>query len=690
MKKIVLSISSVLFLGIFFLTPLRFDILNTSLSSLFFGPSIGFSIAHADAYDFGDALFDFYKLLIYDLTAHIAAFSGWFLDFFLKHSIASSSYRTGLIESGWEVIRDLVNIAFIFSLIMIAFEKVFGITKSNPNKRLIKTIVVALMMNFSLYGVYLIVDSSNILANLFYNRIIVEGQAPQNSGSDLINRLAENPKSISGALMSNFNPQKIVQMNGTGKLEGTQRFVLYSAAGLLNIAIFIVFFSVAFVFLSRTVGIMLLAVLTPLAVISMVIPGLEGRKYVGFDNWSKQFLGLSFTAPVFLFFLFIIIQFASKDGFISTVFYENLEGDMLSTILSVILPFAFIGILLFFSKKITIDLAGELGGMITGYVMKAAAGVAAVGAIAATGGAAALGGASRLAGAGSKFLTNGEDNAFSRRASSLGKFAQTAKFDLNKIPGFQKQLAGTGMLGTALSRGMNTSYADANTAVRGGINSIRTGIDNTLTGKTPESVKKWQDNVNASNDARINAKAENAARKAQEEAMVADGIVSLDENGKIKRDPVTGKILKESHKGKNTKKLLEEKRTQAARMTEEEKKIEKDNIDAEVKATEERIKNQKKAIEATKAKMKNEKNPTVVAAMASTIVDTQDIIKNLEKDIETIKNSSVEGTIKQIEDQMKAVANTAKANVLKGATDSQAARIQSAGGSSSEKGKGNK
>lgn len=698
MKKIVLSISSVLFLGIFFLTPLRFDIFNTSFSSLFFGPSIGFGVsgAYAGFWDwaadgFKEALVFFWKIIIYDLTQVLAVFSGWFLDFFLKHSITSSSYRTGLIEAGWEIIRDLVNVVFIFSLMIIAFEKVFGNDKSGTNKRLMKTIVVALVINFSLYLTYLIVDSSNILANLFYNRITTEGSyvASNDKNTNFINGLFKSEvKSVSTAVTSHFNPQKIANyspQSGEGDLEPSQRFILYSLAGMLNIVLATVFFSVGLVFLSRTIGIMILGVLAPLAMATLTIPGAEKRNYIGFDKWFPQLLGLSFTAPVFLFFLYIVVQFASSDGFISTIFVTDVSGNMLTTILSVVLPFAFIAALLFLAKKITLDLAGTLGGMINSYVTKAVAGVAAAGAIVATGGAATVGALSRGAAA-SGALGNGR---LAQGASSVGKLLQTTKFDLNKIPGFQKQLGGLGALGGVLGKGMNTSYADADTAVRRGINSVRTGIDNTLTGKTPDSVKKWQDNVNASNDARINARAENAARKAQEEATVTEGVVSLDENGNIKRD-AQGKIIKESHKGKNTKKLLKEKRAQAARMTKEEKKIEEDKIKEEVKKVEEQVKEKKIQTEIEKNLIKTEKNAAVVGDLTKRIRNKEEEMKKLEEDIKTIKNSSVEGTIKQIEDQMKAVANTAKANILKEVSNSQAARIQSVDSSSSEKEKGKK
>ena len=81
----------------------------------------------------------FYK---FDIPCHIINFfhaifitagnflvgaSAIFMDFFLSHSIQSDTYKSqNFISQGWEIIRDITNIIFIFALIMIAFNLVLG------------------------------------------------------------------------------------------------------------------------------------------------------------------------------------------------------------------------------------------------------------------------------------------------------------------------------------------------------------------------------------------------------------------------------------------------------------------------------------------------------------------------------------------------------------------------------------
>lgn len=80
----------------------------------------------------------------------LVALAAQFMDFFLQHSIQSSSYRdAGFIEQGWEILRDVTNLAFIFALLYIAFNMVLGTGGGDTKKRLIKVILIALTINKS-------------------------------------------------------------------------------------------------------------------------------------------------------------------------------------------------------------------------------------------------------------------------------------------------------------------------------------------------------------------------------------------------------------------------------------------------------------------------------------------------------------------------------------------------------------
>ena len=441
-----------------FLAPLHVSVeKQTALTANSYSIDVG--INHADAFNpalwlFGldsdsiangvqAALLSFWKVIIFDFTQMLAGFAGWFMDFFLQYSIDANTYRTGIIEAGWEIIRNMVNIVFIFSLLTIAFQKVLGSSGAGLNRRLMKTILVALAVNFSLFASFLVIDASNILTTVIYNQIEVVGELDSKSRvketswvEDLF-RDSET-KSISIAVTSKFNPQKLALFktaDGT-PLNLGQRFFLYTIAGLLNILLISVFLSVSFVFLTRTIVLMFIGILAPLAFASITLPGMEKLKYVGFNDWQKQLINLSFTAPVFVFFLYLIVVFATDKSFMGSVSFTNETGNFIATIMQVLLPFALIATLLktaeIVTKSMVVGIGGKVSEMVSKTVGTATGAVAQVGIAAATGGASF--GVTAIKGAVAK---KGFGQTVKSAASSGLRTFRNTKFDISKYPGFK-------------------------------------------------------------------------------------------------------------------------------------------------------------------------------------------------------------------------------------------------------------
>jgi hypothetical protein len=136
-------------------------------------------------------------------------------------------------------------------------------------------------------------------------------------------------------------------------------------------------------FVSRVISIWVYMILAPLAFFSYTVPKMQGMKTIGWKNWWSQLLSMSFLAPVFIFFMYLIIKFLET----GLGLLQNDSRTGLAFVIGVIIPFAFIMILLMKAKDIAKTMSGELGQKITG-------GVAAVGGMALGGaalGTAALG-----------------------------------------------------------------------------------------------------------------------------------------------------------------------------------------------------------------------------------------------------------------------------------------------------------
>jgi len=300
---------------------------------------------------------------IWEASALIMTLAGRFLDFFLYYATNSSAYTSVFVEKGWGLIRDIANIFFIIALLYVAIKTILSLNVTN-NKKLIGTIVlIALLINFSLFVTQVIIDSSNILAKVFYNQIttVKEGTttpAETKEGGE---------KSVSVNLVSGFDPQRIVTTTDQYEDFGHGTFIFITLIMIfLTLYAAYMFFVVAILFIGRVVALWLCMIFSPLAFISYTLPFEIPFHH---KKWWKDLLEAAFMAPIFIFFLYIIILFIefAKDATIQA--YSNTADAssqaIMLRIMGVIIPFAIIFLLLTRAKKLAVDYSGELGAMIS-------------------------------------------------------------------------------------------------------------------------------------------------------------------------------------------------------------------------------------------------------------------------------------------------------------------------------------
>lgn len=473
---------------------------------------------------FANGILTFYELLFFTTTQIFVVIAGLLSDIFISFSIDSSFYKSsGFIEAGWEILRDLTNILFIFSLLLIAFKMVLGQNDSSNKKNLVKTILVALFINFSLFITYAIIDSSNLLAHTFYNRLETDtsNYSPQITETDENNEsisvddgsvlnIAEYVRELgvdkapSLAIASQINPQRII--NGAGGETGfLVAMVLVTGMAIMNIFLIYIFLSVTLLFLGRIIGLLMLAIMSPVAFASLAIPSLRKQKYVGWDNWFPDLIKLSFMAPLYLFFLWLVATFLTNAGVLATL---NKPGvNWITSIINAYILLFIVGGLLLLAKKVTENMSGEIGALATKAVGAAIGGTVAVAAVAATGGAAALGGGMRVLGAGSK-------TAVGRAGKRLASSALRTKIDVTKIPGFSS-VAGkdvTGMIGKVTGRSALGQISAAKTSFVKNKGAI-VNDETSLIGK--EAIERAK--LEAKRKAEKNKSAEDWQREAQKE-----------------------------------------------------------------------------------------------------------------------------------------------------------------------------
>lgn len=328
--------------------------------------------------------------MVFIPTSYMFGLAGKFFDATFGYSVQDSSYKTGFVTEGWGIVRDFCNIFFIFILIYAAFGMILGIHSIKTKEIVINTILIGLLINFSLFACQMMIDSSNILARVFYNseaiRITIDksGGTVTHGGVNLYDTtMGELP--LSAAIVNKIEPQSlIINANRTRIADDTNTdssiaskdtnigvagyFLVIFLAIIVNIVGSLVFLSIGIIFVSRVIGLWFAMIFAPFAFFSYTVPQMQGIAMIGWKKWWPDTLGMCFLAPLFMFFMYLILVFLEK-GFVSL--FEASNGPNFT--LSIVIPFAFIMILLMTAKKLAQTYSGEMGKMVTGAVTSAGA-----------------------------------------------------------------------------------------------------------------------------------------------------------------------------------------------------------------------------------------------------------------------------------------------------------------------------
>ena len=341
--------------------------------------------------------------LFFKPTSLIFGLSGKILDFTLMYSISDTSYRSSFVVEGWGIIKDFCNMFFIFVLLYIAFGTILNLQNVKTKEMIINVVIIGLLINFSLFATQVIIDASNILTRVFYNqKTIITGTIQKDaSGNPLpvVSQLgAFGEIKLSEAIVSKVDPQalvmessKIEAVNQSGVNEGTPPpgisagtfIIIVFLTTAINIVGTIAFTSSALIFIGRVVMLWLAMILAPLAFFSYIVPELQDIEMIGWKKWWPETLKMAFVAPVFAFFMYIIVGFMSKGlGVVGASLKTGAYG--LNFLVAILVPFVFIMILLMKAKDVAVKMSGEVGAAMS----KAGAAVGGLALGAATGGAA--------------------------------------------------------------------------------------------------------------------------------------------------------------------------------------------------------------------------------------------------------------------------------------------------------------
>ncbi|MHB8651921.1 MAG: coiled-coil domain-containing protein [Minisyncoccota bacterium] len=320
--------------------------------------------------------------LFYVPASWVLTLSGLLFDAFMAFSLSGKIMSSDFVLITWRIILNLTDILFIFLLLYIAVRTILGL--GDWKNEAANVIVIALLVNFSLFFTQIVIDASNITALAFYNRISTQGATlPFTNNTPLLNPdiIGFKARSISGYFVDSVQPQKLsgiinahdwakgYKVNpGSGEEPagvGGLFFVFLATAvvaGFLAYALF----EASFLMLGRVISFWFLMIFSPLAFIGYALPA--AKKITG--PWIERVTNQALIAPVFLMFLYIIAFMVKSKAFSMTAGGTNENITSLLLIMA-LKTSVLVGVLLL-AVKVTKSLSDEFGNQVRGALVKTA------------------------------------------------------------------------------------------------------------------------------------------------------------------------------------------------------------------------------------------------------------------------------------------------------------------------------
>ena len=285
----------------------------------------------------------FYWLV--NAVAHITALAGTLLNFAVYYLVINMGTIVDnslgeVINKTWTIIRDLLNIGFIFALIYIGFLVIYDAGSNSAKKLLAPLIIAALLINFSLFFTKVLIDISNVAAIEIYQAM------PSVDNPRVANQDGESSEinanyGISGYAAERMGITDVVVQGAIEKDTGASIAYFFSSLIFLAIA-FVVFIAGAVLLVIRFVALIFIMIFSPLLFAGMIFPKAQSIT----SQWISYALRYAFFAPAYFLMLYISFRILGDQDSVGVVRQD--DGSLLKAIqgeegvLSVILEFTIV------------------------------------------------------------------------------------------------------------------------------------------------------------------------------------------------------------------------------------------------------------------------------------------------------------------------------------------------------------
>lgn len=262
----------------------------------------------------------------------------------------------GSLQTAWALFRDLGNILLVFGFIAIGIATILDNVTYGAKKVLPKLLLVAILLNFSLFFAEFIVDTGNVFATQFYAQI---------NGGSIPTSFNASSEPISNSVMTAVKTSS-VYATANATLPAGQKIEIALLGIIMFLILAFVFGSIAIMLISRFVVLLFLLIVSPIGFIGLAgIPLISsyGKK------WWHALASQTLLAPVLLLFLLVVTKMA-QSSFVSSITGGVTYGTAASSsgttsMAGLLLTFAVIIGLLIVSLVVAKSLSGKAASFAT-------------------------------------------------------------------------------------------------------------------------------------------------------------------------------------------------------------------------------------------------------------------------------------------------------------------------------------
>ena len=265
----------------------------------------------------GDAILEVLYIFVVSVFGMFVWFGAVLLNFGINQfvigfgDVYNNSGIGVAVNNTWVIIRDFVNLGFIFGLVYIGLRMILDSNNANTRRWLANLIIAALLVNFSLFATKFVIDVSNKLATEIACAGLSYPQGKNTKPADKtgcgLNGGSDYRIDVGGALMARMGLTTIFSEPDDALPSDLSFGYIFGTAILFLVAAF-VFASGGILLFIRFAVLNLYLVFSAAMFLSWVIPGIQDTM----NSYWKGFLKRAFFAPIYL--LMLYFSFKIIDG----------------------------------------------------------------------------------------------------------------------------------------------------------------------------------------------------------------------------------------------------------------------------------------------------------------------------------------------------------------------------------------